>query len=475
MRKKVLLIMPDCIRYSPYQWVPTSLLFLATLLKSKGYSPLIIDGRIESRKHIFKIINQNINESLLIGLYVSCGVQLTNTLQLVQYIKAKKAVPIVVGGPMPSAAPESLLSNINIDYAIADQGEYAICSLCNVLDQDDRSGLDKIPNLWFKHHEKIIKSKSPSKRIDINNMPPLCYDDKSIIDIGRYINPDTRAINYNTSVGCIGRCGFCFWGENYCYSHFSNDRAISDLKYLVNKYKLRNITFDDPTFFVKRDLTMDLVERIIDEKLNVKWRANGRVDTLNKFSHEDIDLIRKSGCHLIHIGMESGSERILKLMNKNISIEDGLNTIGKFVGKDIHIRFHFILGVPTEELDDIRLTADFIKKVAPIKSDFDYTINIFNPYPGNKLAALAEKHGYTPPKVLEDYAEIEMLDFKQKVPDNDGLLPSIWDIDYELPWFSKEFNRKHRETFHSLIPKLDSIISVDGKEYTYWMTDKQTC
>ncbi len=468
MKKKVLLIMPDCVRYSQYQWVPTSLLFLANMLKSKGYSPLIIDGRIESRQQTLKLIEQNINESLLIGLYVSCGTQLTKMLEIVQNIKTeKKDVPIVVGGAMPSAVPELLLSNRNIDYAIAGQGEYAICSLCEALEEDDTDMLDKIPNLWFRYDEAIRKSKSPFKRIEIDKMPPLCYDAQSIIDIGRYIDPDTRAINYNTSVGCVGQCGFCFWGKSYCYSHFSNDRVISDLKYLINKYDLKNITFDDPTFFVKRDLTMDLVRRIIDEGLNIKWRANGRVDILGKFSREDIDLIRKSGCHLIHIGMESGSERILKLMNKKITVEDGLSMMEKFVGNDIHMRLHFIIGVPTEELDDIRLTADFIKKVASIKKEFDYTVNVFNPYPGNKLTALAEKHGYVRPKVLEDYTEIEMLHFKQRCPSHNHPLPCIWDVDYELQWFSKEFNRKHRETFRKLIPRLDSIISVDGKEYVY--------
>lgn len=473
MRKNVLLIMPDLTRYDEYQWIPTNLLFLATVLKSKGYSPIIVDDRIQSRKRTLEIIDQNINNTLLIGLSVTCGNQLHHTLQIVKYIKENKYdVPIVVGGAMPSAVPEIMLSDENIDYAISGQGEYSICSLCDAIEANDIKMLNEIPNLYFKFDGDVLKSPALFKKINIENMPPLCYDDP-IIDISKYINPDTRTINYNTSVGCIGNCSFCYFPINYYYSHFSNDRVISDLKYLIKMYKLRNITFDDPTFFVNRKLTMDLVKKIIDEKLNVKWRANGRVDTLKKFTSDDIDLIAKSGCHLIHIGMESGSERILKLMNKNINVKDGLKLIEKFADKDIHIRFHFILGIPTEELNDIELTAEFIEKVKGIKNDFDYTVNIFTPYPGNQLTFLAEKCGYILPKTLTDYINVETLNFKEYKAESGSPLPCIWDIEYALPWFNEEFNKKHMECFHELIPRVDSIVSVDNKKYKFSSKNKE--
>lgn len=466
MKKTVLLIMPDLTRYDEYQWVPTSLLFLATVLKSKGYHPLIIDDRIQSRTRTLEMIDQNMNDTLLVGLHVTCGKQLHHALQIIKYIKEKKRdAQIVVGGAMPSAVPEIMLSDENIDYAISGQGEYAICSLCNVIEINNVEALNEIPNLYFKLDGDVVKSNSFFNKINIEDMPPLCYDDQEIIDLSKYINPDTRAINYNTNVGCIGKCNFCHFPNKYLYSHFSNHRVISELKYLIKTYKLRNITFDDPTFFVNRELTMDLIKRIIDEKLNIKWRANGRVDTLKKFKSDDIDLMAKSGCHLIHIGMESGSERILKLMNKNINVEDGLKLVEKFTDKAVHLRFHFILGIPTEELNDIKLTAEFIEKTKNLKNDFDYTVNIFTPYPGNQLTSLAEEFGYDSPKVLTDYIEVEILNFKENTGES-GLL-SIWDIEYSLPWFSEEFNRKHMETFHKLIPKKASIISVDNKEYEF--------
>lgn len=468
MKKRVLLIMPDIIRYCDYQWVPTSLLFLATVLKSKGYSPFIIDDRIQSRERTWELIDQNINDALLIGSNMSCGKQSTSALEIIKYIKSKYShIPLVVGGPLPSVEPETVLSDKNIDYVISGQGEYAVSSLCKVLEAKNINMFNKIPHLYFKKDGKIIKSKAPFKRININDMPPLSYNDKHILDISKYINPDTRAINYNTSVGCIGRCSFCYWPDEYCFSRFSDDRVISDLKYLIKKYNLRNITFDDPIFFIDPKITMRLVERMIKEKLNVKWRANARVDTLKNYTSEDVDLLIKSGCHLIHIGMESGSERILDLMNKNISIKDGIGLVEKFIDKDIYLRFHFILGVPTEELIDIKLTADFIKNAASKNNRFDYTINIFTPYPGNKLTVLAEKYGYIPPKALTDYTEIDILTFKEKKGEQGTPLPSMWDIDYKLPWFSKEFNKKHIETFHKLIPKFVSIVSVDNKKFYF--------
>jgi len=468
MKKKVLLIMPETCRYDPYEWVPTSLIFLATLLKKKGYSPVIIDDRVQSRKQTLKLIKQNIDETLLVGLATASGIQLLHTLQLLKEIKGlKKDIPVVLGGAMASAVPELMLSDKNVDYVISGQGEHAICLLCNASESEDLNMLNKIPNIYFRMDGTIIKPEAVFERVNIEDMPPLCYGDEDVLDINRYINPNTRALNYNTSVGCIGNCTFCYWPKDYCYSRFSNDRVISDLKYLIKKYKLRNITLDDPIFFLNHNINIPLVERIVEEGLNIKWRANGRVDTLNNFSSEDIDLLIKSGCHLIHIGMESGSERILKLMNKNIYVEDGLKLAEKFAGKDIHIRLHLILGIPTEELNDIKLTAELVKRIGKINKKFDYTVNLFIPYPGNILTSLAVKNGYVPPKTLADYIDVELLQCKGRKAGDCSPLPSQWDIDYKLPWFSEEFNKRHTEAFHMLIPEISSIVSVDEKTYTF--------
>ena len=354
-----------------------------------------------------------------------------------------------------------------VDFAVEGQGEEAVCLLGNALNGDNpQSHFDQIPRLWYRQNGQVRKAATPSKRLRASDLPSLVLNN-DLLNLERYINPETRALNYNASFGCVGQCSFCFWPDNYHYERLDNSRILEELKYLIRTHRLRNISFDDPTFFVNRRVTMELVDSMIADRLKVRWRANGRVDTLKTFSPADFDRIIESGCHLVHVGMESGSQRMLDLMRKNIRVKDGLDLIRKCLNKNIQLRFHFILGNPTETLQDIEQTADFIRTASRISKRFDYTINIFTPYPGNALTDLAGQFGYSPPGDLEGYKEIEILNFKMKDSDPDAPVPSIWNIEYKLPWFSPEFNRQHREMFHRLIPEKKSIVSTDNKIYTF--------
>ena len=303
------------------------------------------------------------------------------------------------------------MTDSNFDFTIVGQGEYAVCDLCDIICGDEHHNklgrYNGIPNLIFRDEGgKTVKSKTRFKRININDMPNLPYFNRNVINLRDYLNPVTKAINYSTSTGCVGRCTFCYWYDEYRYSCFSPQRVISDLKRFKEEFEIRNINFDDPTYFVNPHRVVELSKLMIEEDLQVKWRGNGRVDTLKKLSDKDLEIIKDSGCHVIHIGLESGSNKILKLMNKGIRSEDSLRLMELSKQSGIRFRFHIIMGVPSETLDDLKQTGKLVNNMLERYPDFDYTINFFTPYPGNYLTALAGEYGYRAPQTLDEAERI---------------------------------------------------------------------
>ncbi|EHJ45978.1 Radical SAM domain protein (plasmid) [Solidesulfovibrio carbinoliphilus subsp. oakridgensis] len=463
---RVLLIMPDVCRYDHYQWVPSSLLFLAATLLDAGYRPLVIDDRIQSREATLQAVQAHLDETLLVGVAVSSGEQLAHAAQILEAIAAVSDVPLVVGGPLPSALPEQMFEHPAVDFVICGRGEGPIRQLCDRL-RDGRNDFDTTPRLWWRTPEGIRQSSAARHSERVNDLPPLPYLNKDVIDIWNYINPETHAFNYSTAVGCVGRCSFCYWHDSYTYSWFDNQRVVDELESLGRQLSLRNVTFDDPTFFVGRSRTMDLVERLLASEVRFKWRANARVDTFKPFTIEDVHTMERSGCHLIHVGMESGSQRILDLMHKNITVDDALDMARKFATSSIHLRCHLIIGIPGETIDDIRRSGELITEIGRIKKEFDYTVNIFIPYPGNALTELAATMGYTPPDTLMGYVGVEQHGCLQRTNANGQALPSLWDIDYRLDWFEPAYQKQHEIAWKALLPELGKIRTVDGRSYHF--------
>lgn len=467
MKSKVLLVFPNHYQYSEWKWIPTSQVFLAATLKDAGFNPQLIDDRF-SREQTIHQLEELLPGTLMVGISSATGSQLRNARQLARTIKDMADVPIVFGGSFPSAKPNFLMEqDESVDYVIVGQGEKSIISLAeSIKEQPSGNSLDRIPNLWYREKGgRSVRSKAVPERYCLDTLPSLPYFDNNFIDLKGYINPATKALNYTTSVGCVGGCGFCYWHPTYFYDRFSNQRVIEDLSKMKDKFDILNLNFDDPTFFVNRKKVMDLVQDIISNRLNLKWRANGRVDTMKFFSIEDMQAVKEAGCEVIHIGLEHVSPRILELMDKKINPEDSLRLLTMSKKTGIKVRFHLLLGNPTETLDDLRQVGNFISRMQQINEEFDYTINWFTPYPGCKMTEIAKQYGYNEPEVLPGFEKMELINYTN-LPDDDRLIvkeSSPWDIDYKVQWFNDDENRLYLDMFRQIIPRREEFMTTGGK------------
>lgn len=458
--------MPNHFNYSQFHWIPANCVFLATSIKGAGMSPRIVDDRIQPRDLTKNRLSELLPESLAVLISAASGSQLLNAIQIASWVKEQyPGVPVIFGGPFPSAEPELTLTSSLIDFVIAGQGEFSATELCKGL-LNGNLNPNRIPNLYFrKDSGEIAVSSAPQENFDINDLPDLLYFDREVIQLENYINPETRAINYSTSTGCVGSCTFCYWHPDYRPSCFRVDRVLRDLKRFREELNIWNINFDDPTFFVKPSRILEIVNGIRNSLSGVHWRANGRIDTMSAFPSEYYDLIKSSGCDLVHIGLESGSPRILKLMQKNICLEDTLKLIRETKRTGIRSRFHVLLGIPTETIEDLKMTANFIRRLQLEDRELDYTVNFFTPYPGNYLTRLALENGYQAPVSIEECCSLMFTNYKH-IPEDDRMIlkeTSPWKEDFLIPWFSPEFTKEYFQVFRELFPEKNEILTTGGK------------
>lgn len=429
--KKVILFYGKTEENRDWHWMPINLLFLSSLLIKEGYDVRIIDERINPDFEDYLI--SLLPEALLLGISSFSGYQIKGGLKAAGIArKYRPDLLIAWGGAHPSSLPNQTIEDKRVDLVIRGQGEMALFKLVKAI--ESKSDFSDIQGLTSKKGDSVITN--PSESFDINMLPKLPFH---LLEIEKYINPQTRALNYTTSVGCNNHCAFCFWPSRNASSWqtFDSERILDDLERIVNKYQIKIIKFMDADFLVSENKIIEICNGILKRGMKFKWNFEARVDRFNEISKEALSLCEKSGLHSIFLGVESVSPAILKLMNKKISQEDVLRAVEKSRSFSFKLLIALIFALPTETMEDLKITADFIKKATLLNPRIDYQRSIFSPYPSTTIYQLAIKFGYKPPKSLEEW---QNFDVQSEDPKE------------HLPWFSDSFLKEYKEELYKAFP-----------------------
>ena len=193
---------------------------------------------------------------------------------------------------------------------------------------------------------------------------------------------DTELVyTMNTSRGCPFNCAFCsvgsIWGKQYTY--FSSDRIISEIEYLIKNFGAKGIYFREDNFTLNLKRTEEFCQKLIGKEFNIHWACETRVDT---FCNEElVKLMSDAGCRAVYLGVESGSQRILDRLNKNIKVEQIEKAINLCKKHNIRTYCSLITGVPGETYEDYLLTKRLMDKLKPYR----YGFNVFVGIPENSL------------------------------------------------------------------------------------------
>jgi anaerobic magnesium-protoporphyrin IX monomethyl ester cyclase len=309
-RTKNKILLYNAIQINFSDSIPSfSLMALSAYLKEKGYEVELLLNRYSDAE-----LKNALDECLAIGFSLYTGGS-HNAFKMASRIrKFAPDIPLVWGGYHPTLEAQQCLKNKYIDYVIRGQGEITFEELLNYFKDPNNHSLLSIKGLSFKENGKIFHNETRESS-DINEFPRFDY---SLYD---RIFKNVSSVNYLASRGCPFSCKFCC-STNFNRNHGMKfyqlplDRVMSDLEFLVSYYNPTQIDFFDDNFFVSRERILQFIQEYKKRGFKFKWTAFGRCSFFSKADEELMRGLKEIGLRIIFFGVESGSKRILKMINK---------------------------------------------------------------------------------------------------------------------------------------------------------------
>ncbi len=349
-------------------WPPLSLANCAALLERENFDVEIIDANAErltpdqlvSRTHDFDKVFVT---SSSLDRWQCPHLNLNPFLEVVRKLR-KNDSKLYVMGSHGTMRPKEILNMTKADAVIIGEPELTVLDIC----MGKRS-----EGLCFEENGNLIV-KQRGKFLDLNDLPIPAFH---LLPMKKYFY-EVLGDNFTLFEGsrsCPFNCIFCFKKIYGKYRVRSHEKLIRDVAYAIENFDVKNAFFMDLEFLLDRRLVEKVCDFLIKGKFDFSWTCQTRFDTVNL---ELLKKMKKSGCELIHFGVETGSERILRMTNKKITldkIQRGME-LTKKVGID-SVCF-FLFGLPTETETDMRRTIEFAKKLDPTYASFHVAL----PYPG---------------------------------------------------------------------------------------------
>ncbi len=294
--------------------------------------------------------------------------------------KKHPRVPIVWGGYFPSLYTDATLNAAYVDYAVRGQGEDTLLELLQALRGARK--LTEVSGLSFRDAFGLHVHNTQRHLRSPNDFPTLPYH--RLQSIERYLLPTflgKRTAVHHASIGCPFRCQFCgvvpiFDGRQKTEAP---ERTADVLGYLQRKFAIDAVQFYDNNFFLNESHARRQAELLTP--LNLKWWAEGRIDTFLRYSSETLREIRRCGATMIFFGAESGSNKVLEEMNKKITAEQTLELAARIRAFDIIPEFSFVVGNPNSPAEDTRQTIAFVRKIKRLNPDAEIIVQHYIPTP----------------------------------------------------------------------------------------------
>ena len=434
-RKKVLLFNPKSGRWK--HRVPNSILQVGASIQEQ-FPVIYVDGNLEDQPWD-KIHNLLSTEDIAyFGLTVMPGPQLKQAIPISK--QAKQLFPelkIIWGGYFATNQYEVVLKSGYVDVVINGPGDRAFPKLLEALEEDQ--SIAEIRNLIYLKDGKPVKT-VPEQLLDQDQLPRLPYENfNQAYPIKKYLQKTflgNKTMAYHSSFGCPFTCSFCAVVPIYNarWKGRSAEKMYADIKWLKDTYGVDAIEFHDNNFFTSRKRVVAFSKLILNE--GIRWWGEGRIDTINAYSDEDLSLMKKAGCEMIFLGAETGSDEVLKKMDKGGTqsaqqIKDFALRMRKF---EITPEYSFVLGMPGESEKAIMAQIDsdiqFIKEIKQINPQTEIIIYLYSPVPaeGSELYEQITKAGFRFPEKLEDWLSPAWENFDlRKNPLTPWLTPEMVD------------------------------------------------
>lgn len=356
---------------------PADLMYLAAVAEKAGFEAKICDysqgGNYEADLKDFQ------PDYLVVNIATPT---LEHDLDAVK--KAKEICPNIItvakGAAFLTLAENIVGEHNELDFGILGEAEDTLKDILENKSKNDISGI------YYKENGEV---KFTGKRPFIEDLDSLPFPARHLVDNNIYRRPDNNKVQATIKVsrGCPFHCFFCLATpvSGAKVRRRSPENIVAEIRECVEKYNIKNFLFWSDIFNIDKDWTMKLCQAIIDSGLKITWSANTRADTAD---YEMAKMMYKSGCRLVSIGVESGSQYMLEKMGKKITLNDVRRTVKVFKKAKIRIYNYFVIGLPWETEETVEET---IKFAIELNSDF-ISFYTATPLPGSRFYDYASEH-----------------------------------------------------------------------------------
>jgi anaerobic magnesium-protoporphyrin IX monomethyl ester cyclase len=381
---------------------PLGILAVSTPLLRAGYKVCIVDSTITP--NFQKRVLKELEDAICLCVSLVTGPMIKETVQIARAAKRLyPEKPVILGGWHPSLLPDQTLAADYVDIVVKGQGEEALLELIRAIEAGD--SLSSIAGVGYKEDGRLRFNASRALK-PLVDMPPKAYH---LADFDAYERVcGRRWAMYTSSLACPYNCGYCtnegVYGRKW--NALPPDQVAAETCDLVRRFGLELLWIVDDNFMVDRERAVGIAEEIIRRGVQFKWSVQASTNLVSRLSHEELVLLRRAGLTQVAQGAESGSQKVLHLMNKDFQKIDTIYTAAEKLSRaGIRPSFNMIFGFPGEGEKERRESVALVMDICRRYPGAEFWTNIFTPYPGAPVMQRAFELGIDVPKTLEGWSD----------------------------------------------------------------------
>ncbi len=381
---------------------PLSLMYLAAMMKGTPHEVAILDCdadilNAEQVRAAIKGHNPDIVGITSTTFTIVDAVVIANlTKELFPQAK------VIMGGPHGSIYPKETAAMPSIDYVLQGEGELVFPMLIEAIYK--KTDELNVPGVSCKRNGEVQSSCPAGTIQDLDSIP---FPDRTIIKSEKYfslLSHHKYITTMITSRGCPYQCSFCFRHTGKEFRAVSAERVVDEME-LCKKMGFEEIFMVDDTFTVDKKRVLDICASIKRRGLKIGWDVRANVLTL--MDHDIIVAMKEAGCLRIHIGVESGTAQISKVIRKHLNLDKARKTFDFIRETGMQLLTYFMIGHPTETREQVLETIEYAIDINPDFAQFSIT----TPFPATELYSQGLTSGFIKEDYWKRFAENPLQDF----------------------------------------------------------------
>lgn len=314
----------------------------------------------------------------------------------------KLDVVILAGGYQAEKFSNRVFKDFDADIIFRGEGEKSIQEFCRRYADRDYSSIEGV---IYRNHQKRIFTTGEPQCIDIDKIPfPArdLLDDGDVVMTDRLAGTELRMVHMLFSRGCKYNCYYCAASQDNRIKKIryrDKRKIVEELLWLKERYSIDGFSIIDDCFPTDKERAIEICNYIADQKLNLKWSLAARVDSIDS---DILEALCKAGCIEIKFGVETGSDLLLKKVNKGVTVQMAEDAIRMTKKAGINVKVFIITGLPYENDATHNETKAFLQKMFDAGLIDRISLLRFAPLAGSYIYSQPGKFGIKQSRLVPD-------------------------------------------------------------------------